>query len=648
MTQKFLSHRTTSAMRFLLPQTQIRAIQTLFPAFRLVLAMSLMVICGQILPSSLHPVRAAEATGAGGSQKILKALSLYGDVKYKPDFDHFDYVNPKAPKGGLVRMAGIGTFDSLNPFILKGNPANNIGMTFDTLTVQSEDEPYTLYGLVAEGFEFAADRSFIIYHLRPEAKFADGSPVTAADVVFSFNILRQQGRPIYASYWADISKIEAVTPAQVKFYLANKNNRELPLVVGSLPILSQKWFESHKFDETSLTPMLGSGPYRVAAVDPGRAITYERRADYWGRDLAVNRGRHNFDKLRIDYFRDDTVALEALKSGALDFRIEPSSKNWAVGYESPALSSGKLVKTTLPTRLPAQMQGFIYNLRRPLFADARVRAALAYCFDFEWSNKALFYNAYKRTDSYFMNSALAAPKSLPNKEELAILTPLKAQLPPEIFTQIYTPPKSDGSGVIRDGLRQAMTLLNQAGWVIKNGKLVNGSGQEFVFEILLDNPLLERIVLPFTANLERLGIRAKIRTVDTSQYQARVDKFDFDMIAGLYVQSLSPGNEQRDFWTSAAAKTEGSRNLAGIANPAIDKLVETVINARTRKDLEVASHALDRALLWSHLLIPMYHIDLVRVGHWDRYGHAETLPWQGFDLMGWYLDPAKAAKIDGK
>ncbi|MDI9348458.1 MAG: extracellular solute-binding protein [Candidatus Symbiobacter sp.] len=592
----------------------------------------------------LPTARPATASESGGG-KLQPALSLYGDVKYKPGFDHFDYLDPKAPKGGLVRMAAIGTFDSLNPYILKGNPAGNIYLTFDTLTVQSDDEPYTLYGLLADGFQLAPDRSYVIYHLRPEAKFADGSKLTAADVVFSFNLLRQQGRPIYASYWADVSKIEALDPARVKFTLANKNNRELPMVVGSLPVLSQKWFESRKFDETSLSPILGSGPYQVGAVDPGRAITYERRPDYWGRDLAVNRGRFNFDQIRIDYYRDDTVALEALKSGALDLRIEPSSKNWAIGYESPALASGKLVKTTLPTRFPAPMQGLVYNLRRPIFADARVRAALAYCFDFEWSNQALFYNAYKRTDSYFMNSTLAAPKSLPSKAELAILTPLKGGLPPEVFSQIYAPPKSDGSGVIRDGLKQAINLLSQAGWVIKNGKLVNEAGQEFTFEILLNNPLLERIILPFTGNLERIGIRAKIRTVDPSQYQARVDKFDYDMMVGLFTQSLSPGNEQRNYWSSAAAKTDGSQNLSGLANPAIDKLVEILINSRSRKDLESASHALDRALLWSHILIPMYYIDAVRVAHWNRYGHAATLPWQGFDLEGWYLDPTK---IEGK
>ena len=457
---------------------------------------------------------AAAGTGA------TAGISLYGDLKYPAGFKAFDYATPAAPKGGVVRLAAIGTFDSLNPFILKGVPAAQLGLLFDTLAVESEDEPFSRYGLVAETMEVAADRSWIVFNLNSRARFRDGSPITAEDVAFSFEILKTKGNPLYRLYYADVAKVEVQSPSTVKFSFKTKNNRELPLIVSDLPIFSKKWYSNRAFDETNLVEPLGSGPYSIEKIVQGRTIVFKRNNDYWARDLAVNRGKYNFDRIQVDYYRDDSVALESLKAGNFDLRIESSAKNWATGYDFPALKQGKFVKEELITRTPAPMQAYIYNLRKSIFTDPRVRQALVYCFDFEWSNRALFYNSYQRTVSYFMNSSLQST-GVPKGEELRILERYRDQLPSQVFTTEFKPPVYDGNGNIRDGLIKAVALLKEAGWEIKDGKLTNRQGQVFQFEILLNNPLFERITLPFIENLKRLGIAVRLRTIDDSQYVNR-------------------------------------------------------------------------------------------------------------------------------
>src|SRR6516162_3019202 len=456
-------------------------------------------------------------------------MSLFGDLKYGPDFKHFDYVNPEAAKGGTMRFSAIGTYDTLNPFVVKGVPAAGIGLIFDTLMDRSADEPGSDYGLVAETVDLAPDRLSVRFTLRTQARFHDGSPITADDVVWTFETLRSKGQPMYRSYYGDVTKVEKEGEHGVRFTFKSAENRELPQILGEMPVLSKAYWSRRDFEKTTLDPPLGSGPYKIESLDPGRSITYRRVADYWAADLSVNKGRYNVDVIRYDYYRDTTIALEAFKAGQYDVRSEISSKNWATGYDSPGLRAGLIKKEEIPNELPSGMQGFGYNLRRSLFQDPRVREALAYAFDFEWSNKELFYGAYTRTRSYFDNSELAAT-GMPQGEELKILEKFRGRIPEAVFTTEYEPPKYDGSGNIRDGLRAALKLLKEAGWAFKGEKLVNDeTGQPFEFEILLVQPEFERIVLPFKKNLERMGISARVRTIDPAQYQKRMETFDYDM-----------------------------------------------------------------------------------------------------------------------
>lgn len=605
------------------------------------------------LSAGSFAVGLAFLVGVGGAAMPAGAapshgLSLFGDLKYGPDFKHFDYVNPDAPKGGSMRLSAIGTFDNLNPYIVRGIPAAGMGQTFDTLMMPSEDEPGSEYGLIAESAELAADRMSVLYTLRREARFHDGSPITPEDVIWTFNTLREKGQPMYRSYYGDVEKVEAEGERGVRFHFKSADNRELPQILGQMPVLSKKYWEERDFTRTTLDAPLGSGPYRVEAVDPGRSITYRRVPDYWAADLPVRRGRNNVDQLRYDYYRDGTIALEALKAGQYDVRLENSSKAWATGYDGPALRQGLLKKEEIPNELPRGMQGFGYNQRRALFEDPKVRQALAYGFDFEWSNKNLFYDAYKRTRSYFDNSELAAT-GLPQGEELELLERFRDKLPEEVFTREYNPPRYDGSGNIRDGLREALNLLKEAGWSIKGGKLVNDkTGQPFEFEILLVQPEFERIVLPFVRNLERMGISVRVRTVDTSQYQKRMDTFDYDMTVVSFGQSLSPGNEQRDYWGSQAADQEGSRNLLGIKNPVIDALIEEIIRAPSRESLVARTRALDRVLQWGHYVIPQFHTDLWRIAYWDKFRRPEIAPKYGLGLDTWWIDPTAEQAIEAK
>ncbi len=589
-----------------------------------------------------------QGTAAEAGTVVAHGLALYGDLKYGPNFRHFDYVNPDAPKGGNVRLAATGTFDNLNPFILKGVLAAGSFFPFDTLTVNSSDEAFSVYGLIAQTIELPADRSWVAFKLRPEARFQDGSPITVDDVIFSFDILKTKGHPRYRIYYANVAKAEKIGERTVKFTFSEKNNRELPLIVGQMPVLSKAYWEQRQFDKTTLEPPLGSGPYKIVAVDPGRSITYERVKDYWAANLPVNVGRYNFDTIRYDYYRDATVSLEAFKAGQYDFRFENTARDWATGYQSPPLQRGWIKKEEIPNEQPTGMQAFVYNLRHPVFQDPRVRQALAYAFDFTWTNRALFYGAYTRTKSYFSNSELAS-HGLPNPAELKILEPYRGRIPEEVFVKEYEPPKTNGSGFIRDNLRVAFKLLNDAGWVVNDrGILVNSkTGEPMEFEILLiSGANFERVVLPFVYNLKkRLGIQASVRTVDSTQYQYRTDHFDFDMVVDTFGQSLSPGNEQRDYWKSDQADVPGSRNTAGIKNPVVDDLVELLIASNDRQTLVNRTRALDRVLLWNHYVIPQWHITYFRVAYWDKFSRPAVQAKYDLEFDAWWVDPVKEAKL---
>ncbi|SMR71424.1 microcin C transport system substrate-binding protein [Marinobacterium sediminicola] len=563
---------------------------------------------------------------------------MHGTLKYPADFQHFDYVNPEAPKGGQLREASIGTFDSLNPFIIKGTVADGTSLIYDTLLGRALDEPFSLYGLLAEHLRVADDRSWIEFDLRPEARFSDGQPVTAQDVVFTFNTLLEKGSPFFKSYYAGINEIKALSDRSVRFEFSGSTNRELPLIVGEIPILPRHYWQNRDFESPSLEVPVGSGPYAVSHIDPGRTIIYKRRADYWGSELPVNRGRFNFDQRQFDYYRDSTVALEAFKAGEYDFRSEHASKAWATGYTGAPFEDGRIRKEEITHGNPRGMQGFIMNTRRTKFEDKRVREALTYAFDFEWTNKNLFYGAYTRSNSYFSNSDMAA-NELPSPEELAILEPVRDQVPPEVFTQVYKAPSTDGSGRNRQQLRTALRLLQQAGWTLEGGKLVNAAGEPFHFEILLVQKEFERVVSPFIRNLERLGISADIRIVDVSQYINRLRQFDFDMVVYGFGQSSSPGNEQRDYWHSEAAQLPGSRNLIGIQDPAIDYLVEQLIAAPDREQLVYRARALDRVLQWNHFVIPHYHISAWRIAYWDKFEHPKISPTYDLGLDTWWMKP---------
>ena len=571
----------------------------------------------------------------------VHGIALYGQPKYRPDFRHFDYVNPDAPKGGEARFSAIGGFDTFNPFNIKGEAAAGIGRLFETLLMSSADEPFSEYGLIAESVDVSEDRGSVTFAIRPQARFQDGSPITADDVLFSFETLKAKGSPFFRLYYANVAKAEKLGERQVKFTFAPGENRELPLIMGQMPVLSKKYWENRDFAATTLDVPVGSGPYRIERFEPGRFIVYQRDENYWGKDLPVNRGLHNLDRLRYDYYRDVVVALEAFKAGAYDLRVENSAKQWATGYDFPALTKGLAKKETFARQMPAGMQGFAFNLRRPLFQDARVRQALGYAFDFEWSNRNLFYNQYTRTRSYFDNSELAA-RDLPSSEELALLEPLRQALPPEVFTTAYAPPVASDDAQLRANLQKALQLLQDAGWTFRDRKLVNAkTGEPFRFELLIAEPTWERIALPFARNLERLGIEMNVRSVDSAQYENRLRDFDFDVVVNVWGQSLSPGNEQREFWSSAAADQSGSRNLVGLKNPAVDQLVNQLIAAPDRPSLVTRVRALDRALQWNFLVIPHWHIPYDRIAFWDKFGYPAVTPLQGVQLDAWWIDPAR-------
>jgi microcin C transport system substrate-binding protein len=593
-----------------------------------------------------YAVAAVSVAASAEEAEPRHGVSMHGDLKYPPDFAHFDYVNPDAPKGGEVRLAAIGTFDSFNSFILKGTPAAGTGLLFDTLTVQSGDEPFSRYGLIAESIELPEDRSWVTFNLRPQARFHDGSPLTADDVIFSFNILLEEGHPFYRAYYANVVEVEKLGSHRVKFHFDDTENRELALIVGEIQVFSKAWHTEYPFNESSLTPPMGSGPYRVESAEAGRSVTYLRDPDYWAADIAVNRGRWNFDTLRWDYYRDATIALEAFKAHEFDFREETSSKDWATAYSGTSFEKGLVVAEEVAHEIPSGMQAFVFNTRRPMFRDSTVRWALAHAFDFEWTNQTLFYGAYTRTRSYFSNSGLAA-SSLPEGAELALLEPLRDQVPQEVFTTVYEPPATDGSGNNRANLRKAAGLLKAAGWRLVDGKLIDSeSGAPMEFEFLLVQQGFERIIAPMVQNLAKLGIQATMRVVDSSQYQHRVEDFDFDIIVGSFGQSLSPGNEQRNYWGSEFVDVPGSRNLIGIGNAAVDALIDVVIRAPDREALVAATRALDRVLLWNHYVVPQWHNRSFRLAYWSKFSRPALRPeYQRGFLDTWWVDPAKAQAL---
>jgi microcin C transport system substrate-binding protein len=579
------------------------------------------------------------------------ATSLIGEPAYGPNFTHFDWVNPNAPKGGRVRQWALGSFDTLNPFPVKGSVAAGVTLIYDTLMSQSPDEASTAYGLVADWVSYPADYSSATFALRPSARFHDGKPITADDVVFSLDAIKRAS-PNFAFYYKNVTRAEKTGDNLVTFYFDVKGNRELPMIVGELPILPKHFWEGkdsngepRDLSKSTLEVPLGSGPYRIKEFDAGRTITYERVKDWWAKDLPVSRGQWNFDEIKFVYFRDRVPAFEAFKSGQLDFWRENSAKAWATAFDFDAVKRGLVKMERLPVATVAPMQAFAFNIRRPQFQDLRVRQAFNLAFDFEWANKNLFFDQYSRVGSYFENSELKAT-GLPQGRELEILNEVKSAVPPEVFTTEWKNPVNISPEDARKHLSVAAKLLAEAGYTPKDGVLTNAAGAQLTAEFLLVQPDFERIVLPFKSALEKLGVKASVRIVDTSQYQRRHDTFDFDIMVANFAQSLSPGNEQRDYWGSEAADKEGSRNVIGIRNPAVDKLIGKIILAKDRGDLVAATRALDRVLLWNHYVVPQWHTPFDRLSMWDMFRRPDKLPSRNTSFLRvWWHDDAAAKRL---
>jgi microcin C transport system substrate-binding protein len=578
-------------------------------------------------------------------------LSIFGELKYPADFTHFDYVNPDAPKGGRMVTMGtsdVNTFDSFNQFIVKGDAAQDLDFLFDSLMARAQDEPDAVYGLVAKSADVAPDRMSVTFKLRPEAKFADGTQITADDVVFTLGLLKNLAtKPQYAQALHDVVKAEALDPETVRYTFQGTLVRDLPITVAGLPVLSKAYYTANPYDQTSLKPPLGSGPYRIKTFNVGSSITYERRNDYWAKDLPVNKGRFNFDEIRLDYYRDRTIELEQLKSGGFDYREEFSSLGWATQYDIPAVREGRLIKELIPDRRPSGAQGYFINTRRDKFKDPRVRAALDLVFDFEWSNKKLFYGLYKRTTSYFENSDMKAV-GLPTPEELALLDPFKDKLSPEVFGEPYTPPVTDGSGNNRANLKKARDLFISAGWKPDSeGKLRNDKGEQLTIEFLDFEAMFERITLPMVENLKRIGVAANWRLVDPAQFQQRLKSFDFDITTQRFSLGLTPGVDLRAFFSCDAAKADGSFNIAGICDPVVEALTDKIIAAKSRTELTTATHALDRILRAGHYWVPHYYKAAYSVAYWNKFSHPAVQPkYDNGVLDTWWIDASKLAALN--
>jgi microcin C transport system substrate-binding protein len=582
------------------------------------------------------------------------ALSLFGEVRYPAGFKRFDYVNPEAPKGGTVRQISVGTFDNFNLTVagVKGSLAGSVQFIYESLMTPSLDEVSTEYGALAELVSHPDDFSFVIYRLRAEAKWHDGKPVTPEDVIFSLDSFKKH-HPQYSAYYRHVVKAEKTGERDIKFTFDAPGNRELPQIVGQLTIMPKHWWEGtdsegrkRDISATTLEKPLGSGPYRIKEFVAGRTVTLERVRDYWGRDLGFAVGRNNFDELRYEYFRDGSVALEAFKGDQVDWRTENSAKNWATAYDFPAVNDKRVVLEEFPNRSSGIMQAFAMNIRREQFRDPRVRRALNFAFDFEEMNKQIFFGQYKRISSYFDGTELAS-SGLPDGKELEILETVRAEVPPEVFTKAYTNPVGGNPEAVRENLREGMRLMKEAGYEVRERKLTDSkTGKPFTLELLNADPSFERVMLFFKPSLERLGITVSVRTIDPTQYENRLRSWDFDIVVSSWGQSLSPGNEQREYWGSQAADMAGSRNIIGIKNPAVDKLIERVIFTKDREDLVAATRALDRVLLWNNYVVPQWNYPKVRTARWDRFGRPSELPkygLSGFPQL-WWFDAERAAR----
>tara|TARA_R110001583_G_scaffold25250_4_gene91568 strand:- start:33347 stop:35260 length:1914 start_codon:yes stop_codon:yes gene_type:complete len=567
------------------------------------------------------------------------ALSMYGDFKYSKSFKNFDYVNVNAPKGGTFKQATIGSFDSLNPFIVKGNAASGITMIYDTLLKQSSDEPFTGYGLIAESIKVADDFSSVSFKINPEARFHNGDSITATDVKFSFDILIKEGAPHYRSYYAGVKEVIVNDPLNVTFSFTESGNRELPLIIGQIPILSEIFWSDKDFSKSDLTLPLGSGPYRVDSFEAGKRITYQRVTDYWAKDLPVNKGSYNFDTMIFDYYRDASVAFEAFKSGAFDYRLESSAKRWATGYNGDLVESGKIITNQISDKTPQGMQGFWFNLRKDKFKDKNVRQAISLLFDFEWANKTLFYDSYTRINSFYSGSELSTQKIISEAEKV-ILSPYKDQLSSSIF-EPFTLPKTQADGNIREQMRLAVKLFSKAGYQLKDSKMQDKNGQQFEFEFLLYSKDFERVVHPFRQNLQRIGIKTSIRLVDVSQFINRLNKFDFDLVSLRKGQSISPGNEQLGYWGCESVMEVGTSNWAGVCSPVIDSLVQQLITSESREKLVNTTKALDRVLLNEFMVIPQWYLPAYRIAYWNKFSHPMTSPIYELGLSTWWSNDAE-------
>ncbi len=593
---------------------------------------------------------------AGATITESHGYAQFGTLKYPAKFTHFDWVNPQAPKGGTLRAMAFGTFDTLNPYTFKGSSpvttpnflqygVNELNETLMVGTGQydpSGDEPTSSYGLIARSVEYAEDRSWVVFNLRPEARFHDGKPITSADVAFSYRTLLKEGHPIYRTNLQEVERVDVLNPQRIRFVFKRAGNPLLILRLGEMPVLPQHYWKGRDFKATTFEPPLGSGPYRITEVQPGRRLVFEHVKNWWGKDLAVNRGKYNFDRVEYEFYRDSDVAFEAFKAGEFDIYIEHQAKNWANGYNFPAARRGQVIQTQIKHQIPTQTQGLFMNSRRAAFADRRVRQALGLLFDFEWTNRTLFSSAYRRASSFYPNSEFSA-EGLPVGKEWLLLTPYRDQLPAALFSKPFEVSQTDGRGIGRDNLRQALDLLGRAGWKLNGQRLLDSNGQPLKLEILLVNPNLERILQPYVENLASIGIDARLRTVDRAQYKQRLDQFDFDMILMTLSQTLSPGLEQWQYFHSSQASTKGSKNYAGVDNPVVDHLLDTLLAAQTRDDQVAATRALDRVLLWQHYMIPNWYLDYHRLAYRNRFAFVTTPPYT-LGLNTWWLKPSENAQ----
>lgn len=598
---------------------------------------------------SLLLISLALSSPASATITESHGYAQFGTLKYPARFTHFDWVNPQAPKGGTLRVMAFGTFDTVNPYTFKGtspvttanflqygiNELNEPLMVGTGQYSPSGDEPASSYGLIAQSVEYSEDRSWVVFNLRPEARFHDGVPITAYDVAFSYRTLLKDGHPLYRTALQEVLRVDILNKQRIRFVFKRSGNPLLILRLGELPVLPQHYWKDRDFKATTFEPPLGSGPYRITSVTPGRQLIFERVKDYWGKDLPVNRGKYNFDRMEVEFYRDSDVAFEAFKAGEFDIYIEHQAKNWVNGYNFPAVRRGDVIKTQIPHQIPTQTQGLFMNTRRATFSDVRTREALGLMFDFEWTNRALFSDAYQRTTSYYPNSEFTA-SGLPVGHEWLMLKPYKDQLPARLFTEPFTLPTTDGRGIPRQTMRKALALLAEAGWKLHGQRLQNADGQPLRFELLLVNPSLERLYQPYIENLNSIGIDARLRTVDRAQYKQRLDQFDFDMISMTLGQTLSPGLEQWQYFHSSQVNVKGSKNYAGITNPVVDHLLEQLLAARTRDEQVAAGKALDRVLLWQHYSIPNWYLNYHRLAYRNRLAFVTTPPYT-LGLSAWWL-----------